>query len=151
MKYVNVILFAIFAYSLFSDEITFEEKFIAGNKEIADAFQNDKYIAICPLLSPRVCLGIITAKQNTKQRWIEYNYHLSGFYSEGLHTYGFAVMYNYFYSGNRNGFFTQLTIGFDYVYFTGLAISPGGSTPDTKSNDTEGLCPNLSSGFGYSF
>ena len=135
---------------LIAEEITFEEKFNAGNKEIAGVFKNDKYIALSPLLSPRICFGIVTAKQNAKQRWIEYNYHLNGFYSVGLKTYGAAVTYNYFWNGTRNGFFTQLTIGFDYVYFNGLGISPGGSTPDTTSDDIEGLCPNLSSGFGYS-
>ena len=146
-----LILIALLSVSLLAEELTFKEKFKAGNKEITDAFKNDKYIAVSPLPSPRVSLGIVTAKPNAKQRWIEYNYHFNGFYSEGLQTYGFAVMYNYFWSGSRNGIFTQLTIGFDYVYFTGLGISPGGSTPDSKSDDIEGLCPNLSSGFGYSF
>ena len=105
-----------------------------------------KYISISPLLSPKVCLGIINAKQNNEQHWIEYKYYLHGFYSEGLKTYGAAVTYNYFFSETRKGYFTQFTAGIDYVYFRGfptpMAASGGG---------TEGFIPNLSSGIGYSY
>jgi len=102
-----------------------------------------KHISISPLLSPRICLGFITTKQNKDQHWIEYNYYLHGFYSVGLKTYGAAVIYNYFWSGTRIGYFTQLTAGIDYVYFTGLI---------PYSDDAiDGFVPNLSAGFGYSF
>ena len=152
---IKIILIVLFVFCISSfiraEELTFKEKFKAGNKEIADAFKNDKYIAVSPLFSPRVSLGVIIAKKNTKQKWTEYNYHFNGFHSVGLKTYGVAVTYNYFWSGTRKGYFTQITIGFDYVYFNGLGISPGGSTSSTTSDDIEGLCPNLSAGFGYSF
>ena len=103
---------------------------------------NQKYAALSPLISPRVCLGIITAKQNKEQNWIEYKYYLHGFYSVGLKTYGAAVTYNYFWSGTRKGYFTQLTAGIDYAYFTGLF---------PYSDVIDGFTPNLSAGFGYSF
>jgi hypothetical protein len=147
-----LILIALLSVSLLAEELTFEEKFKAGNKEITDTFKNDKYIAVSPLLSPRVCLGIITAKQNAKKRWIENNYYIHGFYSDAIRVFGAAVTYNYFWSENRNGFFTQLTGGFDYVYYEPFwFISPGGSTSNSDGERTEGLCPNLSAGFGYSF
>jgi hypothetical protein len=102
-----------------------------------------KYISVSPLLSPRICLGIITARQNKEQHWIEYNYYLHGFYSIGLKTYGATVTYNYFWSETRKGYFTQLTAGIDYVYFNGLV---------PYSDDAiDGFTTNLSGGFGYSF
>ena len=147
-----IFLLLILSISLFTEELTIGEKFKAGNKEIADTIKkSNKTIFVSPLLSPRVGFGIITANKGENQHWIENNYQISGFYSEGLRTLGFVYKYNYFFGRTRKGFFTQLNIGFDYFYFTGLGISPGGSVPDSKTNNNEGLTPNLSSGFGYSF
>jgi len=138
--------------SLSAEELSFNEKFKAGNNEIADFFKkSNKLFSISPLLSPRVSFGVITAKQNNKQYWIENNYQVSGFYSEGLKTIGFVYKYNYFFSGTRKGYFTQLIIGLDYVKFNGFGFSPGGSVPESKSDAFSGMIPNLSSGFGYSF
>ena len=102
-----------------------------------------KYIALSPLISPRVCLGFITTKQNKEQHWTEYKFYVHGFYSTALKTYGAAVTYNYFWSGTRKGYFTQITVGIDYVHFNGLV---------PYSDDAiDGFTPNLSAGFGYSF
>lgn len=136
MKSTLIILLLFIISVLFSaEEISLTEKNISN-------YKINKLIAISPLISPRVCLGIITAKQNKEQHWIEYKYYIHGFYSVGLKTYGAAVSYNYFFSGTRKGYFTQLTIGADYVFFTGLLAN---------DDIVDGINPNLNAGFGYSF
>ena len=136
-KYILIVFFILAGSFLFT-----QTKTPVTNDSIKFKF-DQKFISVSPLLSPRLCLGIITARYNKDQRWIEYNYYLHGFYSVGLKTCGAAVTYNYFWSGTRKGYFTQLTAGIDYVYFTGLV---------PYSDDAiDGFVPNLSAGFGYSF
>ena len=101
------------------------------------------HTSISPILSPRICLGIVVAQENEDQNWTELTFNLHGFNSEGLKNYGISGNYSYFWSGERNGYFTFLTAGFDYVDFDGFFYSPG---PNKAF-----LRPNLSGGLGYSF
>ena len=151
IKFLSILFFLLLCSILSAQTNTLnnnnnmESKFISEEKKNVLNYKIDKLIAISPLISLRVCVGIITAKQNSEQHWIEYKYYLHGFYSEGLRTYGAAVTYNYFWSGTRKGYFTQFTAGIDYVYFTGFGFGPA------TGGGGEGFGPSLSSGFGYSF
>ncbi len=139
-KSIKIIL--ILSFILVWNFLYAQTKTPVSNDSIKFKF-NQKYVALSPLISPRICLGFITTKQNKEQHWTEYKFYVHGFYSTALKTYGAAVTYNYFWSGTRKGYFTQLTAGIDYVYFTGLV---------PYSDDAiDGFVPNLSAGFGYSF
>jgi hypothetical protein len=100
------------------------------------------FLSISPLISPKICIGINIAKQNKNNHWVEYDYYIHAFLSKGLKTYGVAGTYNYFWSGTRKGYFTQLIAGIDRVYFNGF---------DSNSDIVDGIALNLAAGFGYSY
>ena len=106
-------------------------------------FITQTHISISPILSPRICFGAVFAQKNENQNWIELNFDFHGFHSEGLKNYGISAGYSYFWIGARNGYFTFLTAGFDYVDFNGFFYSPEPNTAVIR--------PNLSGGLGYSF
>ncbi|MBL7148861.1 MAG: hypothetical protein ISS80_02185 [Candidatus Cloacimonetes bacterium] len=151
MKYVIVVLFAIFACSLFSEEITFEEKFNAGNKEIASVFMNDKYIAISPLISPRICLGILKAKKLSDDRYFESIFYVHAFDTFSVFkVYGVAYRANAFISDNtRSGVYLLANGGVDYIqYDTGYFCFAG---ENCNSRIIGRGFVNIAIGFGYSF
>lgn len=118
-------------------------------------FLNIKYdqtfLSISPVLSPRICFGLVNTDKQDDGRYLESIYYLHAFETFSiLKAYGFAFRGNTFIAKNkRSGLYLIGNVGIDYVQFEPFSFDPGGSnTSDNGIKST--LFPNLAFGVGGS-
>ena len=106
---------------------------------------NQKYVALSPLISPRICLGLLSANKFEDQRFNEAILYIHAFETFDMYRlYGIASRVNQFFAKNKqSGLFLLGNLGFDYGESTTLFYS---------DNDKNGyVFLNLAMGLGYSF
>lgn len=106
---------------------------------------NQKYVALSPLISPRICLGLLSANKFEDQRFNEAILYIHAFETFDMYRlYGIAFRVNQFFAKNKqSGLFLLGNLGFDYGESTTLFYS---------DNDKNGyVFFNLAMGLGYSF
>lgn len=110
-----------------------------------------KYISISPLLSPRICLGIVNPIKLDDDRYLESVFYVHAFETfNTLKCYGITLSANAFTAKNkRNGLYFLANGGFDYVQHGPFFGDPGGGS--VNSDITSGIFPNIAFGLGYSF
>ena len=113
---------------------------------------DQKYISISPLISPRICLGIISTYKLENQHLQEAIIYLHAFDTFSAYkVYGIATRNNtYFLRNTKHGFFGLWNFGFDFIQMEPLFSDPGGSNGDEEGLITSGFI-NLTVGLGYSF
>ena len=106
---------------------------------------NQKYVALSPLISPRICYGLLSANKFEDQRFNETILYVHAFETfDKYRLYGIAFRVNQFFSKNKqSGLFLLGNLGFDYGESTTLFYS------DNDKNEYVFL--NLAMGLGYSF
>ena len=106
---------------------------------------NQKYVALSPLISPRICYGLLSANKFEDQRINETILYVHAFETfDRYRLYGIAFRVNQFFSKNKqSGLFLLGNLGFDYGESTTLFYS------DNDKNEYVFL--NLAMGLGYSF
>ena len=106
---------------------------------------NQKYVALSPLISPRICYGLLSANKFEDQRINETILYVHAFETFDMYRlYGIAFRVNQFFSKNKqSGLFLLGNLGFDYGESTTLFYS------DNDKNEYVFL--NLAMGLGYSF
>ncbi len=113
---------------------------------------NQKYISLSPLISPRICLGIISTYKIENQHLQEAIIYLHAFDTFSAYkVYGIATRNNtYFLRNTKHGFFGLWNFGFDFIQMEHLFSDPGGSNGNEEGIITSGFI-NLTVGLGYSF
>ncbi len=106
---------------------------------------NQKYVALSPLISPRICFGLLSANKFEDQRFNETILYIHAFETFDMYRlYGIAFRVNQFFSKNKqSGLFLLGNLGCDYGESTTLFYS------DNDKNEYVFL--NLAMGLGYSF
>lgn len=153
MRKITLITLLVFFTSslLIAEEITFKEKFKSGNKEIANVFKNDKYIALSPLISPRICLGIVKSKKLSDDRYFESIFYVHAFDTFSVFkVYGVAYRANAFISDNtRSGVYLLANGGVDYIQYDTGYFCFGSENCNSKIKGIGFV--NAALGVGYSF
>jgi len=141
-KYIFII-FSILAYSILSAQT----KTLVHNDSIKFKF-DQKYISVSPLLSPRICLGILKSKKMSDDRFFESIIYLHAFDTFSVfRVYGVAYRCNAFILENRrSGLYLLANGGLDYIQHAGFF---GSENSDSKIKSV--IFPNLAIGTGYSF
>ena len=141
-----LIIFSILAGSILSAQT----KSSVNNDSIKFKF-DQKYVAFSPLISPRICLGLISTHKITNQHFYETIIYIHACESFSVYkVYGIAARANQFFSKNKkSGCFWIMNAGFDFIQMEPLCFDPGGSNCDDKEI-TAGIAPNITTGLGYS-
>lgn len=133
--------------NIFSQTINPVEKTVNRKK------YNQTSLSISPLISPRICIGIVNPIKQNDDRYFE-----SIFYAHALETfsvfkvYGIAYRANAFISENRRtGLYLLVNGGVDYLQYEPFCFDPGGSNCSGKEDIKSIILPNISAGLGYSF
>ena len=141
MKFVIPILLLLM---LFGDNLSAQTKTLVKNDSIKFKF-DQKYIALSPLISPRICFGLLSTNKFEDQRFNETILYVHAFETFDMYRlYGIAFRVNQFFSKNKqSGLFLLGNLGFDYGESTTLFYS---------DNDKNGyVFLNMAMGLGYSF
>jgi len=140
----NTIIMMILIFLLVKSILPAQTETLVKNDTIKFKF-DQKYIALSPLISPRICFGILSANKFEDQRFNEAILYIHAFETfDRYRLYGIAFRVNQFFSKNKqSGFFLLGNLGFDYGESTTLFYS------DNDKNEYVFL--NLAMGLGYSF
>lgn len=116
--------------------------------EVENTQSYQKYVAISPLIAPRLCLGIMKPHLRQENRYFESIYYIHGFDTFSKEKiYGISYRLNAFVKRDtRLGLYLLSNLGVDYIQ--ARLITPFGLADDeTKSR----LFINAAAGLGYSF
>ncbi|MDO9578727.1 MAG: hypothetical protein Q7J16_12660 [Candidatus Cloacimonadales bacterium] len=146
MKKIIILIFIF----ILTSSIIFAQTENPERKEFLKIKYDQNFFSISPVISPRICYGLVKSTKQSDDRYFESIYYLHAFETLGTYrVYGFAYRGNAFVSKNRrSGLYLLLNVGLDYLKFGPLFAAPGGGTSDSGIKSI--LFPNLAVGLGYS-
>jgi len=111
------------------------------------------YFSVSPLISPRICIGIVNPIKQNDDRFLESIYYFHAFDTFSIFkVYGIAFRGNAFIGENkRSGMYLMANGGVDFLQYESFCFDPGGSNCDEKEDIKSGFSPNITFGLGYSF
>lgn len=109
-----------------------------------------KYVAISPLLSPRLCFGIMNSAKYDDDRCFESIYYMHAFETfSTFKVYGIAYRVNGFVlRDTRSGMFVMANLGIDYIQNKTICF---GFSDSCKEEIVNRIFVNAAIGAGYSF
>ena len=148
---INFTISILFLLMLFGNSLSAQTKTLVRNDSIKFKF-DQKYISVSPLISPRICFGLLSANKFEDQRFNETILYVHACESFSVYkVYGIAARINHFFARNKkSGCFWIMNVGLDFLQMEPLCFDPGGSNCDDEGI-TAGIAPNISTGLGYSF
>ncbi len=151
MKIKSIVLSILF-FLLSCSILSAQTKTPVSNDSIKFKF-DQKFISVSPLISPRICFGLISTHKLNNQHFYEATVyiHACDDFSD-YKVYGIAARRNQFFARNKkSGVFWSLNAGFDFVQMESLIFNPGGPNSDDDDIITNFGVPNFTIGLGYSF
>ena len=118
-------------------------------KEFLKIKYDQTFLSISPLLSPRICFGLVKTDKQDDDRYLEAIWYVHAFETfSNYRAYGAAFRGNAFIAKNkRSGIYLLANCGLDYVKSSSIcfAVDSNANCPDINR-----IYPNLALGFGYS-
>ncbi len=147
---IAIIAILISTFFLFADDLEAEE-LNSEKKEFLKMKNEQLFFSISPVLSPRICFGLVKTDRQDDERYLETIWYVHAFDSfREARFYGLAFRGNAFISENtRSGFYLIANVGIDYLQYEPFFSFGEGSASD--SGTTRRLFPNAAFGCGYSF
>lgn len=120
-------------------------------KEFLKIKYEQTYFSISPLVSPRICIGLVNPLKRDDDHYLESIFYVHAFDTfSTFKCYGIAFKGNTFLARNkRHGVYVPVTGGFDYVQYEPFCFNIGGG--DCDRDIETGIFPNITFGLGYSF
>ncbi len=124
-----------------------------AEKKILKIKYAQTFLSISPLISPRICIGIVNPIKQSDDRYLESIYYFHAFDTFSVFkVYGVAFRGNAFIGENkRSGMYLMANGGVDFLQYEPFCFDPGGSNCDEKKDVKSGFFPNITFGLGYSF
>ncbi|MDO9578728.1 MAG: hypothetical protein Q7J16_12665 [Candidatus Cloacimonadales bacterium] len=149
MKKITILIFILI---LTSNIIFAQTENLAEKKSNKFSF-DQKYFALSPLVSPRICFGMVSTSKLPNKRFAETIVYVHACETFSTYKqYGIAFRMNQFLAKNKKtSLFWIMNVGLDYLQMESLCLDPGGSNCDDKNDVNAGIVPNIATGLGYSF
>ncbi len=148
----HTIILLILIFLLVNSILFAQTETLVKNDSIRFKF-NQKYVALSPLISPRICFGLLSANKFEDQKFNETILYVHAFDTFSVFkVYGIAIRGNSFISENkRSGMYLMANVGVDYLQYEPFCFDPGGSNCDDIEDIKSKIFPNIAVGLGYSF
>jgi hypothetical protein len=149
MKLIKIYL--LLAIVFFLQIPLFAQTEITKRKEFLKIKYDQTFLSISPVISPRICLGLVKSTKQSDNRFFESIYYIHAIDTFSIwKVYGIAYRGNAFISNNkRSGLYLFGNVGIDYLQYEPFFADPGGSST-SDSRLYRRLFPNIALGTGYS-